>query len=206
MASLPAGETPLMHPRPWRYMPAHLQKWALHTVPLPGAARQLGGSERSVGSTLSAAARVALALEGRLHYERLAMNRPPPLPPPPDVARSVASVQREATRRQVDRHAPAAKARSQPEPRSEHPRSELVREEPARRSSASRLYELCLQAAPVEKLKVNAPSEDPCAICREHMLEGQEIRRLPCLHLFHRTCLEKWMRVKPTCPLDNIPV
>mmetsp|Transcript_91192 Transcript_91192/g.292771 ORF Transcript_91192/g.292771 Transcript_91192/m.292771 type:complete len:602 (-) Transcript_91192:51-1856(-) len=61
----------------------------------------------------------------------------------------------------------------------------------------------CLARVPVEKL-----SEDykmgPCAVCRDDMLKGQECRRLPCLHFFHKECIDRWLHVKATCPLDNL--
>eukprot|EP00928_Gymnodinium_smaydae_P018058 TRINITY_DN16876_c1_g1_i2.p1 TRINITY_DN16876_c1_g1~~TRINITY_DN16876_c1_g1_i2.p1 ORF type:complete len:904 (+),score=193.60 TRINITY_DN16876_c1_g1_i2:193-2904(+) len=59
-----------------------------------------------------------------------------------------------------------------------------------------------LRAAPCERLTTRA-SED-CVVCREPMLPGEECRRLPCLHLFHKDCIDNWMAVKATCPLDNL--
>lgn len=56
---------------------------------------------------------------------------------------------------------------------------------------------------PVEKLPEDYKS-GPCGICRESMLRGEECRRLPCLHLFHKECIDKWLHIKATCPLDNL--
>merc|ERR1719296_490635 len=48
-----------------------------------------------------------------------------------------------------------------------------------------------------------AKEAEACSICCEPLLPGEEVRRLPCFHLFHRACIDRWLRVKPTCPLDN---
>lgn len=41
-----------------------------------------------------------------------------------------------------------------------------------------------------------------CAVCLCKFEEGVEIRQLPCCHLFHRSCLDKWLdHQQITCPL-----
>lgn len=41
-----------------------------------------------------------------------------------------------------------------------------------------------------------------CAVCLCKFEEGVEIRQLPCCHLFHRPCLDKWLdHQQITCPL-----
>lgn len=47
---------------------------------------------------------------------------------------------------------------------------------------------------------------DVCAVCRDPMLAGETVRRLPCFHLFHAECIDRWLRVKTTCPLDNLQI
>eukprot|EP00438_Fugacium_kawagutii_P031900 Skav221910 [mRNA] locus=scaffold3925:93700:93939:- [translate_table: standard] len=49
-------------------------------------------------------------------------------------------------------------------------------------------------------------SEEPCIICHENLLKGDEVRRLPCLHSFHRSCIDRWLRLKAVCPLDKLSV
>ena len=45
-------------------------------------------------------------------------------------------------------------------------------------------------------------SEDSCAICYEPM-QGKLVRQLPCMHVFHATCIARWLRIRHCCPLDK---
>eukprot|EP00121_Abeoforma_whisleri_P015293 Awhi_evm1s14095 len=38
-----------------------------------------------------------------------------------------------------------------------------------------------------------------CCICLEIVISGDKLRELPCKHLFHKTCIDKWLINKGTC-------
>jgi len=40
-----------------------------------------------------------------------------------------------------------------------------------------------------------------CMICMEEFEDGENIRLLPCLHRFHRDCIDKWLNTSTTCPV-----
>ena len=61
-----------------------------------------------------------------------------------------------------------------------------------------------LSSVPCQQLEVAC--QEPCAVCYEDMVVGEEVRRLPCLHYFHKACIDRWIKVKATCPLDNLNV
>jgi len=59
-----------------------------------------------------------------------------------------------------------------------------------------------LAAVPVYQLTKR--EAEHCVVCHEPMQRGDEVRRLPCLHVYHRLCIDRWLGVKATCPLDNL--
>ncbi|GJM84641.1 hypothetical protein PR202_ga00330 [Eleusine coracana subsp. coracana] len=44
--------------------------------------------------------------------------------------------------------------------------------------------------------------EQCCVVCISTCCDGEEVRRLPCGHAFHRDCVDRWLaRCRRTCPL-----
>ncbi|MBN3309279.1 RN215 protein, partial [Amia calva] len=46
-----------------------------------------------------------------------------------------------------------------------------------------------------------AGETDNCAVCLEPFSKNQCLRVLPCLHEFHRDCVDPWLLLQQTCPL-----
>ncbi|PIA17709.1 hypothetical protein COEREDRAFT_19777, partial [Coemansia reversa NRRL 1564] len=41
-----------------------------------------------------------------------------------------------------------------------------------------------------------------CAICLDEIVVGNVIRKLPCPHVFHATCIDRWLLFQSSvCPL-----
>ncbi|KAF7648173.1 hypothetical protein LDENG_00160970 [Lucifuga dentata] len=45
------------------------------------------------------------------------------------------------------------------------------------------------------------PEMDTCAVCLEPFNNNQCLRVLPCLHEYHRDCVDPWLLLQHTCPL-----
>lgn len=63
-----------------------------------------------------------------------------------------------------------------------------------------------LEQLPVSVARPGNTSE--CSICLETMEAGCELRTLPCMHVFHRGCIDKWLGMPGAlrCPIDQGPI
>lgn len=67
-----------------------------------------------------------------------------------------------------------------------------------------------IEKLPVEVFEARPPgtsSGDPtkgepdkCSVCQEEFKSGDRIRRLPCDHTFHLSCVDKWLGIHNQCP------
>ncbi|XP_076944971.1 E3 ubiquitin-protein ligase At4g11680-like [Bidens hawaiensis] len=49
--------------------------------------------------------------------------------------------------------------------------------------------------------RVVSEEDAVCSICLERYENGNELKNLPCNHVFHKDCVEQWLRLNPECPL-----
>lgn len=45
-----------------------------------------------------------------------------------------------------------------------------------------------------------------CCICLAKYVNNDELRELPCTHLFHKECVDKWLKINASCPLCKAEV
>jgi hypothetical protein len=52
------------------------------------------------------------------------------------------------------------------------------------------------------------PPESNCAVCLCDFGPGDTMRALPCsdMHMFHRHCIDKWLKKNKVCPLCLVDV
>lgn len=48
---------------------------------------------------------------------------------------------------------------------------------------------------------VPANEDKECCICLSKYKEREEVRQLPCSHMFHQKCVDQWLRITSCCPL-----
>ncbi|CAF1935186.1 unnamed protein product [Rotaria magnacalcarata] len=68
-----------------------------------------------------------------------------------------------------------------------------------------------VDASALDRLPTTNVSEshlnDLCTICMETYALGQQIKTLPCTHIFHVHCIETYLKeFSVQCPLDNLPL
>lgn len=68
------------------------------------------------------------------------------------------------------------------------------------------LQDVLLQAEDLRRMRGDDGTAPMCVICMEDFAELDEAVRLPCAHLFHKYCAAEWLRRRPVCPLDLVPV
>jgi len=68
--------------------------------------------------------------------------------------------------------------------------------------SAEEIAALPLQICEGEAALVGAS----CVICQESIGMKQMVRVLHCAHCYHQTCIDRWLALKPRCPLCNAVV
>lgn len=76
----------------------------------------------------------------------------------------------------------------------------------ASREQAERLFKPVVRAAEssIKKLEdviVGDRERGPCPVCLENFTVGSHVTRMPCSHMFHRTCILSWLNKSHVCPL-----
>ncbi|KAK7497797.1 hypothetical protein BaRGS_00010931, partial [Batillaria attramentaria] len=47
---------------------------------------------------------------------------------------------------------------------------------------------------------------EKCTICLSEFEEGEDVRRLPCMHLFHIECVDQWLATNKKCPICRVDI
>ncbi|GER29946.1 RING/U-box superfamily protein [Striga asiatica] len=53
----------------------------------------------------------------------------------------------------------------------------------------------------VKRAEKDEAETEPCSICREEYINGENLGILDCGHEFHRDCIKQWLRHKNLCPI-----
>lgn len=55
-------------------------------------------------------------------------------------------------------------------------------------------------AAPVTDAEGGVYSDNTCSVCLDEYEEGDELLQLTCGHVFHRSCIDVWLKKNSICP------
>jgi len=79
----------------------------------------------------------------------------------------------------------------------------------SRRSSVAEAQaQSVLELLPVSTVAASSAGAQ-CMVCLEPMETGEQIRTLPCMHVFHKACIDRWFSEPgrpPRCPIDQAKV
>ena len=67
-----------------------------------------------------------------------------------------------------------------------------------------------LESFPTFKYKKRRGEEEEeqmqCAICLDELNDEDEVRRIPCMHVFHTNCIDRWLQDHKKCPVCNYEI
>lgn len=47
---------------------------------------------------------------------------------------------------------------------------------------------------------------EKCTICLCDFEDNEDVRRLPCMHLFHIVCVDQWLHNNKRCPICRVDI
>ena len=58
-----------------------------------------------------------------------------------------------------------------------------------------------LPEIPIQNVNKLESDKKRCNICLEDFVNGENVLVLPCLHIYHTSCIKEWFKNNNTCPL-----
>jgi hypothetical protein len=74
-------------------------------------------------------------------------------------------------------------------------------EDAADASSLSSVAAAAVAAAAAAEPAAEAAEHESCCICMCEFEPGDELRSLPCMHMFHKAEIDKWLATNKKCPI-----
>ncbi|KAF5742939.1 putative RING/U-box superfamily protein [Tripterygium wilfordii] len=69
------------------------------------------------------------------------------------------------------------------------------------RDGETKIGEDGVVAAGTERERVICSDDAVCCICLARYEDSEDLKELPCSHLFHGVCVDKWLMVRALCPI-----
>ncbi|KAJ3053364.1 hypothetical protein HK097_004458 [Rhizophlyctis rosea] len=75
-------------------------------------------------------------------------------------------------------------------------------EQHAQRTQPPSASEETINSLPTLKVALSELGEHTeCPVCQDDYVEGEDITKMPCKHVFHPACIREWLKVNGTCPV-----
>ncbi|XP_061469722.1 E3 ubiquitin-protein ligase ARK2C isoform X4 [Rhineura floridana] len=58
----------------------------------------------------------------------------------------------------------------------------------------------------VKEDEEESDTDEKCTICLSMLEDGEDVRRLPCMHLFHQVCVDQWLATSKKCPICRVDI
>ncbi|UJR10238.1 hypothetical protein I4U23_014451 [Adineta vaga] len=62
-----------------------------------------------------------------------------------------------------------------------------------------------LPTEPFQGARNKSDEENKCSVCWDDFEQNQILRRLRCFHLYHKDCIDKWLKDNNQCPICRVP-
>ncbi|XP_065566298.1 E3 ubiquitin-protein ligase ARK2C-like [Artemia franciscana] len=57
-----------------------------------------------------------------------------------------------------------------------------------------------------KKVLKDVDGGEKCTICLCYFKDEENVRRLPCMHLYHTTCVDRWLSSNKRCPMCHVDI
>lgn len=63
------------------------------------------------------------------------------------------------------------------------------------------VHEVVVKPSAIEGIDVTEDERRSCMVCLSEKEVGECLRTLPCMHSFHKDCIDEWLKTNRTCPI-----
>jgi hypothetical protein len=65
-----------------------------------------------------------------------------------------------------------------------------------------------IAALPVQTVssKTHVGKQMRCPICLDDFIEGDSLKTMPCMHIYHSKCIDRWLATDNSCPICKTPI